>query len=436
MMSYIFYIIFMIPLFYFGFWYSYQFIYMVFVFFFMFLNVGSSLGLISYFFAIDYISYSLVILSLFIVSLMNLASLCSLKFNFDFFSLVNYFICFSLIMVFTSVNMFYVYMSFEFILIPIIVLVLGWGYQLERLHSGIYLFFYTLFGSLPLFVFMIFVYNDFFSLSFVFELSFNFNFFVHLLVIIPFLVSLPMFMLHFWLPSAHVQAPISGSMILAGLMLKIGGYGLIRFIFLNEYFFYEYCYVWFSLGMLGSIMVGLICLVQVDIKSLIAYSSISHMGLCLMGILTLSYLGLLGSVIMMVSHGLCSSGLFCLANICYSRIYSRSLYLISGMVLYMPMLSFFWFLFSVFNMGCPPSINFMGELLIIIGSICYFKFSFFYLAVSSFLCSCFGVYMYSFSQHGSFSFLYSYCNVFVSEFLLLICHLYPLVFLIYWFMIF
>nr|YP_010271152.1 NADH dehydrogenase subunit 4 [Gargara genistae]UKB86917.1 NADH dehydrogenase subunit 4 [Gargara genistae] len=434
MMSYLFYIIFMIPLFNFYFCYCYQFIYMFFVFIFMFSPSGINLCSISYLFGVDYFSYVFIILSFYIVSLMNLASLMLM--NNSSFLFVNYLICFLLLIIFSSINLLLMYISFEFILIPLVILILGWGYQPERLGSGIYLFFYTLFGSLPLFIFIIYMYINFNTMSFIFNLNFNFNFITHLCIIIPFLISFPMFMLHFWLPSAHVQAPISGSMILAGLMLKIGGYGLIRFMYLNEYLFYNYSYIWFSFGILGSLIVGLISLIQVDLKCLIAYSSISHMSLCLMGILSMSKIGIYGSLIMMVSHGLCSSGLFCLANMCYIRINSRSLYLIKGMIFFMPSASLFWFLLVSFNMGCPPSINFLGELMIIISSIYYFDFSYYYLFISSFLCACFCFYLYSCSQHGSFSDGFSCSNTYVSEFLLLYNHLYPLILLLFWFIIF
>nr|YP_010271165.1 NADH dehydrogenase subunit 4 [Tricentrus longivalvulatus]UKB86930.1 NADH dehydrogenase subunit 4 [Tricentrus longivalvulatus] len=433
MMSYLFYMIFMIPLFNYFFWYSYQFIYMFFIFIFMFSYSGSYLSNVCYLFGIDNISYSLIILSFYIVSLMNLASLMLM--NNIYFLFINYFICLLLFVIFSSTNILLMYMSFEFILIPLIILVLGWGYQPERLGSGVYLFFYTLFGSLPLFVFVLYLYDYFYMICFVFELSFNYSFIGHLVVIIPFLIKFPMFMLHFWLPKAHVQAPISGSMILAGLMLKIGGYGLIRFMYLNESFFYNYSYIWFTFGLIGSLMVGFICMIQIDLKCLIAYSSVAHMSLCLMGILTMTKVGLVGSLIMMLSHGLCSSGLFCLANICYLRIGSRSLYLIKGMIFFMPSLSFFWFMFGSFNMGCPPSINFMGELMIIMSSIYYFDFSYYYLFLSSFFCACFCFYLYSCTQHGNFMDCFSYSNIFVSEFLLLINHLFPLITLLFWFLI-
>nr|YP_010958563.1 NADH dehydrogenase subunit 4 [Centrotypus laticornis]UXF57639.1 NADH dehydrogenase subunit 4 [Centrotypus laticornis] len=433
MMSFIFFLVFMIPMFFFDFFYLYQFIYMFFIFFFVFSNINFSFSCISYLFGIDFLSYILIILSFYIVSLMSLSSL---NFNNSLFFFLNYLIVFLLFLIFCSFNMLVMYISFEFILIPLMVLIFGWGYQPERLVSGLYLFFFTLFGSLPLFVFIVYVYLDFYTLTFIFELNLSNNFYVNFIIVIPFLISFPMFMVHFWLPSAHVQAPVSGSMILAGLMLSIGGYGLIRFMNLNDLIFFNYSYIWFSMGLLGSFLVGLVCLIQVDMKSLIAYSSISHMSLCLMGILTMSSFGMLGAFVMMVSHGLCSSGLFCLANICYLRVLSRSMYMVKGMIFFMPSLSFFWFIFCVFNMGCPPSINFLGELFIIMSSICYYDYSFIFLFFSSFISACFSFYLYTFSQHGSFLSFYSCCNVHVSEYLLLFSHLFPLVTLLFFFMIF
>nr|YP_010827542.1 NADH dehydrogenase subunit 4 [Sinocentrus brevicornis]WFD60961.1 NADH dehydrogenase subunit 4 [Sinocentrus brevicornis] len=435
MMAFFFYLVFMIPMLGFNFWYCYQFMYMYFIFVFMLINVNYDFCNVGYLFGIDFFSYNLVILSFFIISLMNLSSLYMINLNSLFFCLINYLICIILFFVFCFLNMFMMYISFEFVLIPLLILVLGWGYQPERLESGIYLFFYTLFGSFPLFIFIIYIYNDFFTLLFCFEFNFDFNFFLYWGVMIPFLIKLPMFILHFWLPKAHVQAPISGSMILAGLILKIGGYGLIRFLYVNDLFFY-YSYIWFSLGMVGFVVVGFICLVQVDIKCLIAYSSIGHMSLCLMAILTMTKIGLMGSLVLMVSHGLCSSGLFCLANMCYSRVLSRSIFLIKGMIFYMPSLCLFWFLFSCFNMGCPPSINFMAELLIMICSIHYFDYSYFYLIIGSFMCACFCFYLFSYSQHGSFLSMYSYSNIMVCEFLIVINHFIPLLSLMFFYNLF
>nr|YP_010271126.1 NADH dehydrogenase subunit 4 [Anchon lineatum]UKB86891.1 NADH dehydrogenase subunit 4 [Anchon lineatum] len=436
MMSYLFYLLFLIPMFFFNFWYFYQFFYMFFIFMFVFVNSSLNFSCLNYLFGVDFVSYMLIVLSFYIISLMSLASSFMFNYNSVFFCFINYLIGLMLFFVFSSVNMMVMYMSFEFVLIPLFVLILGWGRYPERLSSGFYLFFFTLFGSVPLFLMIIYFYVDLMVLVFFFDFNFGFNFLLHLFMILPFLIKLPIFMLHFWLPKAHVQAPISGSMILAGVMLSIGGYGLVRFIYLNEYYFYNYSYIWFSFGLMGSLMVGFICLVQVDIKCLIAYSSVSHMSLCLLGILTMTNLGMHGCLIMMVSHGLCSSGLFCLANICYLRLNTRSFYLTKGLLSFMPSLSFFWFLFSSFNMGCPPSINFVSELYMILSSIYYFSLSYFYLFFSSFISACFSFYMYSFSQHGIFNSLYSHSSALVCEFLLLICHLYPLVSMLFLFMLF
>lgn len=154
-----------------------------------------------------------------------------------------------------------------------------------------------------------------------------------------FLVKIPIFFIHLWLPKAHVEAPISGSMILAGVILKLGGYGLIRLI-KNFIFIGLNLNIYIRLiRLVGGFFVSLICLRQRDVKSLIAYSSVSHISLVLAGIITINLYGLFGSVIIIVAHGLCSSGLFCLANFNYERIRRRRFFLNKGFINLLPNLS-------------------------------------------------------------------------------------------------
>nr|UFI48424.1 NADH dehydrogenase subunit 4 [Gunungidia aurantiifasciata] len=431
-MKYVLFMVLMIPLcLYMNMWFVFQFMLLYIAMIFVFSNLTIFYSSMSYMFGIDYISYGLIILTLLISSLMIISS-NSIFFMFtnNFFLFINLMLCLCLLLVFSFTNMFYMYLFFEFSLIPLVILVFGWGYQPERLISGLYLFFYTLFASLPLLLMIIYYYMIFFTMFF--DMNFNDfgNFFIHFCLIFAFLVKLPMFMLHFWLPKAHVEAPISGSMILAGLMLKIGGYGIIRFMFLYEYIFMNYSYIWYSLSLVGSIIVSLICLIQGDMKCLIAYSSVAHMGLGLMGLLSMTKFGLYGSYFMMIGHGFCSSGLFCLANISYERSLSRSFYINKGMMVYMPSLSLIWFLFCCFNMSCPPSINFMSEVFILNSMISYWDSSIYYIFFISFLSACFSFYLFSFSQHGKYHSLYSFSNCFVKEYLLMIIHLAPLILIV------
>ncbi len=154
--------------------------------------------------------------------------------------------------------------------------------------------------------------------------------------VLAFLVKLPIFIFHLWLPKAHVEAPIAGSIILAGVLLKLGGYGLIRVLIVFQEVNRRFCWLWVRLGIVGGVYISLICIRQVDIKSWIAYSSVVHVRLVLCGVIILSWWGLAGRVILMVGHGLCSSGLFCLANVVYERTGRRRLIVNEGLLAFIP----------------------------------------------------------------------------------------------------
>nr|QHO05167.1 NADH dehydrogenase subunit 4 [Rimicaris variabilis] len=393
-------------------------------------SVGLGLGM-------DSISYILILLSFWIMALVVGGSQ-KVKDSGNFSSLflsVNILLLLSLVLTFCCLDYLMFYVCFESSLIPTLILILGWGYQPERLQAGIYMLFYTLFASLPLLVSLISLYKSEGTLTLGLISTVGGSKMVlsiwYVCTVFAFIVKLPMFMVHLWLPKAHVEAPVAGSMILAGVLLKLGGYGLIRVLPLFAGVSKGFVSVWVSIGVIGGVVVSFICLRQTDIKALIAYSSVAHMGLVLCGLMLFSWWGLGGAVSVMVGHGLCSSGLFCLANMAYERVGSRSLLVSKGLLNFMPSMALWWFLLSAGNMAAPPTLNLLGEISLIISVVSWSKVSILGVGLLSFFSAAYTLYMYSLSQHGKyFSSLFSCCSGKVREYLVLVLHWLPLNFLI------
>nr|YP_009713603.1 NADH dehydrogenase subunit 4 [Pseudeuphausia sinica]QGG46162.1 NADH dehydrogenase subunit 4 [Pseudeuphausia sinica] len=388
--------------------------------------VGFGLG-------IDYLSYILILLSFWITCLVLSASHSVYKYNnFKFlFIMMNVLLLFFLVVTFSCMNYLSFYISFEASLIPTLILILGWGYQPERIQAGIYFIFYTMFASLPLLVSILSMHVIFGSSCMHLSLEVLDNstmvYVWYLMTVFAFIVKLPMFMVHLWLPKAHVEAPVAGSMILAGVLLKLGGYGLIRVLPIFLQFNKSLSWVWMSISVVGGVITSFMCLRQIDMKSLIAYSSVAHMGLVLCGLVVVGSWGLSGAVVVMVGHGLCSSGLFCLANMVYERLSSRSLLIGKGLMNFMPSMGLWWFLLIAGNMAAPPTLNFLGEVSLIISVVGWSKVMMIGIALLSFFSAAYSLYMYSLSQHGKFhSSLFSCCSGKVREYLILMLHWLPL----------
>nr|QXM16407.1 NADH dehydrogenase subunit 4 [Scelimena melli] len=433
MLMLVFSMLFMIPMGLIGVWWVCQLWLFTFCFIFIFLG-DFSFSYVSFGFGLglDVVSWLMIMLSFWICSLMLMASL-SISFSYNFpglFIFVVLILMLCLYFSFCSISMFYFYLFFESSLLPTLILILGWGYQPERVGAGMYLILYTFLASLPLLSAILWLETSSCNLMYVL-LKDQFNsLYMYVAMVMAFLVKLPMYMFHVWLPKAHVEAPISGSMILAGVLLKLGGYGVIRLLKCNYLFSLSVNYLFVTLSLWGGFLVSLICLRQVDLSMLVAYSSVAHMSLVISGLFTMNIWGVMGSILLMVGHGLCSSGLFCLSSIVYERLGSRLFMLNKGLMSFMPSMCLWWFLLTVSNMSAPPSLNLLGEVSLLNSIMSYCHYYIFLLFMLSFLSCAYSLYMYSSSQHGLYgSGSYSVSSGYFLEFHLLFLHWFPLNFM-------
>nr|YP_009122471.1 NADH dehydrogenase subunit 4 [Pterophyllum scalare]AJJ48347.1 NADH dehydrogenase subunit 4 [Pterophyllum scalare]AKQ77757.1 NADH dehydrogenase subunit 4 [Pterophyllum scalare]ALR68973.1 NADH dehydrogenase subunit 4 [Pterophyllum scalare] len=343
-----------------------------------------------------------------------------------------------LILAFSATEVIMFYVMFEATLIPTLVIITRWGNQAERLNAGTYFLFYTLAGSLPLLVALLLLQNTSGSLSL---LTLQFGPFFQLSsladklwwagCLLAFLVKMPLYGAHLWLPKAHVEAPIAGSMVLAAVLLKLGGYGMMRMMVVLEPLTKELSYPFIILALWGVIMTGSICLRQTDLKSLIAYSSVSHMGLVAAGILTQTPWGFTGALILMIAHGLTSSALFCLANTNYERTHSRTLLLARGLQAVLPLMTAWWFVSSLANLALPPLPNLMGELMIITSLFNWSWWTIILTGAGTLITAGYSLYMFLTTQRGPLpSHIMALEPTHSREHLLMALHLLPLLLLI------
>jgi len=362
---------------------------------------------VNIFFSLDSIRSILIFLTIWITCLIYISSQFVYITNNNYKSFLFFVIvlCLVLFLTFGVRNILLFYFMFEVSLIPTLILIIGWGYQPERLQAGIYLIMYTITASLPLLIRLIYIYKISGSLYIYFNLGFSFFelnmvslwWFIR---IIAFMVKMPIYLTHLWLPKAHVEAPVAGSIILAAILLKLGSYGLLRLSSIILWANRFVVSIFVSVSIWGACITSFICIRQNDIKSLIAYSSVGHIGLLIRGIISNQYWGWCGAIVIMVAHGLVSSGLFAIGNMTYENTSTRRLYLTKGLLAIMPSISIFWFLFRVINMACPPSINLLGEI-ILLRSILSISFSMFILiGISRFMAACYSLYLYTCIHHG------------------------------------
>ena len=310
----------------------------------------------------DLLRKSLVLLSIWLIMLMIIAQK---RVNYKRLLLINMIVLLvRLVFTFNTTNIIIFYFFFEWSLIPIFFIIIGWGYQPERLKASLSLFFYTLFASLPLLISIVIIINWSGSVKLRIIITQGMPNFLWTITVLAFLVKFPMYFVHLWLPKAHVEAPVSGSIILAGVLLKLGGYGIIRLIRVTNIRIISSQII--ALALIGGGILGVLCIVQRDIKVVIAYSSVVHIALVIAGRLRLTKWGFEGVLIIILAHGVCSSGIFAAANMIYERRHSRRFFFNSGLLNRRAIFRIVWFVLIVANFGGPFTYNLLGEILLIL----------------------------------------------------------------------
>lgn len=327
---------------------------------------------INFYLGLDGISLFFIILTTFLIPICMLISYEIINKNIKEYFILYFILEFCLIISFSVLDILVFYIFFESVLIPMFLIIGIWGSRERKIKASYLFFMYTLAGSLFMFIAIIHLFLTVGTTDYQILYYSNFNFsyekLYFLAFFLTFAVKVPMLPFHVWLPEAHVEAPTAGSVLLAGILLKLGSYGMIRFLVplfpKATIYFTPYVLV---LCLISIIYASLTAIRQTDLKRIIAYASVAHMNFIVLGIFSLTIQGLEGSIIQMISHGLVSSGLFFSIGCLYDRYHTRFIDYYGGLAHTMPLFCIALFIYVLANMSIPGSSSFVGEILILTG---------------------------------------------------------------------
>ena len=322
---------------------------------------------------VDGISLFFVLLTTLLIPLCLLTSWKSVNINLKEFLIAFLFLNFFLIGTFCVLDLLFFYIFFESVLIPMFLIVGVWGSRERKILASYYFFLYTLLGSVMMLLSILYIYYQVGTTDYEVLLTFSFSKkeqkFLWFTFFLGFASKVPMIPVHLWLPEAHVEAPTAGSVILAGVLLKLGTYGFIRFslpLFPSASFFFAPLV--YTIAVVGIIYTSFTAIRQTDFKRIIAYTSIAHMNLVILGIFSFNVVGLEGAILQSLSHGFVASALFLIIGIVYDRYRTRIVQYYGGLATIMPLYVVIFVFFTMANISFPGTSSFVGEFLILVGS--------------------------------------------------------------------